>query len=681
MKCNPLRWLWGLFALLPLALLAIVSSRAGIEADLTARVKENLKRSGLTWAEVVFEGREARIGGRAADDGDPDKATQIAFDTWGVRTSTSAATLLERVERYEWLAERQGNVVRLAGHVPNDKVRAEILAAAKAALPNITVEDNMRLARGAPALDVWTGGITFGLKQLAQLKAGQVKLEQTSMTVTGEAATLPAYTSVKTALGSMPKGVQLKQDAITAPLVRPYTWSARFAGDQLVLGGHVPSQRDRESLLATAKSAHPRAKLVDEMQIGAGAPDGYMVAVAAAVTELAKLEEGRAELNDASLTVQGLAGDAAKADGARAGLKRIPGAIRLADQIRHREPPPPPPPAQVQAISPYRTSLFAGTGTVVLSGHVPSEPTREALIALAKQRFPNRAIVDQLQLGSGQPDGWDKCVATGFAAVQRLGNGRANITGNRLEVAGVTTVADIAQSLAADVRNAAGSECQTEVQVRLERDAAAEEAKAKAEAERLKAEADAKAKAEAERLRAEAEARQRADAERRRQPQVAAPAPPPPPPPAPRADPPPAPRVDPPPPPLVQSPAVQQRNEMLERCQQDLKAAASEGITFRRASAEIETRSFPTLNRLAEVAARCADAQIEIEGHTDSDGTPDRNQRLSDRRAQSVLDYLVKAGVPPSRMSAIGYGETRAIAPNDTADNKALNRRIEFTVK
>lgn len=120
---------------------------------------------------------------------------------------------------------------------------------------------------------------------------------------------------------------------------------------------------------------------------------------------------------------------------------------------------------------------------------------------------------------------------------------------------------------------------------------------------------------------------------------------------------------------------------MLERCQQDLKAAASEGITFRRASAEIETRSFPTLNRLAEVATRCIDAQIEIEGHTDSDGTPDRNQRLSDRRAQSVLDYLVKAGVPSSRMSAIGYGETRAVAPNDTAENKALNRRIEFTVK
>ncbi len=673
MKCNPLRWLWGLFALLPLALLAIVSSRAGIEADLTARVKENFKRSGLSWAEVVFEGREARIGGRAVEDGDPDKATQVAFETWGVRTSTSAATLLERVERYEWVAERQGNVVRLTGHVPNDAVRSEILAAAKASLANATIEDNMRLARGAPPLDVWTGGISFGLKQLAQLKSGQVKLEQTSMTVTGEAATLAAYTSVKTALGSMPKGLQLKQEAITAPLVRPYTWSARLSTDQLVLAGHVPSQRDREALLAAAKAAHPRARVVDEMQVGAGAPDGFSVAVAAVVTELAKLEEGRADLNDAALSVQGIASDATKADGARAGLKRIPGSIRLADQIRHREPPPPP---QVQAVSPYRTALFAGTGTVVLSGHVPSEPTREALIALAKQRFPNRAIVDQLQLGSGQPDGWDKCVATGFAAVQRLGNGRANVIGDRLEVVGVTTVADIAQSLAGDVRTAAGSECQTDVQVRFERDVAAEDAKAKAEAERLKAEADAKAKAEADRLRAEAEARQRADADRRRQQQAVAPAPTPPPQTAP-----PAPRVDPPPPPLVQSPAVQQRNEMLERCQQDLKAAASEGITFRRASAEIEARSFPTLNRLAEVATRCIDAQIEIEGHTDSDGTPDRNQRLSDRRAQSVLDYLVKAGVSPARMSAIGYGEMRAIAPNDTPENKALNRRIEFTVK
>lgn len=668
MKCNPWRWLWGLFALLPLALLAIVSSRSSIEADLTTRVRENLKRSGLDWAEVLFEAREARVGGRALQDGDPEKATQVAFDTWGVRTSSGVATLVEKVDKYEWLAERRDDRVRLSGYVPNDKVRSEILAAAKSAFGTASVEDAMKVARGAPALDVWTGGIAFGLKQLAQLKSGQVKLEQTSMTITGEAPTMPAYTSVKTALGSMPKGVQLKQEAIRAPVVRPYTWAARFSADQLVISGYVPSQGDREALLSITKAAHPRIKIVDEMQVGNGPPDGYMATVASVLRELAKLEEGRAELSDTALSVSGLAGDAAKAEGVRSVLKAIPGSMKLTELIKHREPPPP---AQSQT---YRTSLFAGTGTVVLSGQVPSEQTREALLALAKQKFTNRAIVDQLQVVTGQPEGWEKCVEVGFDVVQRLGNGRANYLGRRLEVLGTTTDIEFARTVIGDVRKAVGTNCDSEIRVDYVRDTAGEEAKAKAEAdramaeaERLRVEAEVRARAEAERVRAEAEARLRVAAQ---QPPPAAASPPAAPAPVARPS-----QSDP------REQLVAERNAMLARCQADLKDAAREGINFKRASAEIESKSFGTLNRLAEAAARCPDANIEIEGHTDSDGTPERNQRLSDRRAQSVLDYLVRAGVSPGRLSAIGYGEDRNIAPNDTPENKALNRRIEFAVK
>lgn len=722
MKCNPWRWLWGLFALLPLGLLAIVSSRSSIEADLAARVREHLKRSGQDWAQVTFEAREARIGGRAIDEADAEKAAQVAFDTWGVRSTTSVATLIEKIEKYEWLAERANNFVKLGGFVPNEKARAEIHAGVKASFPTATIEDNMKLARGAPAADVWHSAITFGLTQLAQLKSGQVKLEQTSMTLTGEAATLPAYTKVKTALGGLPKGVQLKHEAVSAPIVRPYTWAARLGGDQLLLGGYVPSQKDREALIGAARSAHPKVKIVDEMQIGAGAPDGYISAAAAVLMELAKLEDGRAELRDTSLSVAGLADDQSKADSVRAGLKKVPSSIRLADQIKYRDPPPPPTPtAQLAVMSPYRTSVFAGTGTVVLSGFVPSEQTRQALIDLAKQRFPNRAMVDQMQLGAGQPEGWDKCVVAGLAAVQRLGNGRVHFVDRRLEITGRTQSVDLAQTLSGDVKTVVGNDCEADVKITLERDVAGDEAKVKAEADRLRAEAEAKSRADAERAKAaidqsaearqkaaavaradadakarvEAEARQRAEAaaqaraageaktradgearqraeaeartraaadeERRRQ-LVAAQTPP-------AAS---QPR---------QSATVEQRNQMLDRCQHELKDASRDGIYFKRASAEIEAKSFPTLNRLAEVTVRCIEARIDIEGHTDTDGTPDRNQRLSERRAQSVLDYLVKAGISPARLSAIGYGDSRNVTSNETAENKARNRRIEFTVK
>jgi outer membrane protein OmpA-like peptidoglycan-associated protein len=110
------------------------------------------------------------------------------------------------------------------------------------------------------------------------------------------------------------------------------------------------------------------------------------------------------------------------------------------------------------------------------------------------------------------------------------------------------------------------------------------------------------------------------------------------------------------------------------------QVAREDVILFQYARSDIDPKSFATLNKVAEAANRCPEFRIEVEGHTDSDGAPDRNQRLSERRATAVREYLVKAGVNADRVKAIGYGETRPEAPNDTAENKARNRRIEFSV-
>ena len=117
-------------------------------------------------------------------------------------------------------------------------------------------------------------------------------------------------------------------------------------------------------------------------------------------------------------------------------------------------------------------------------------------------------------------------------------------------------------------------------------------------------------------------------------------------------------------------------------CQTALQSTAREGmIRFERASANLTRESFATLNKLATVVRDCPDITVEIEGHTDSEGTPERNKSLSDRRALSIVEYLQRGGVDPKKMVAIGYGETRPLVPNDTPDNRAKNRRIEFIVK
>jgi len=103
-------------------------------------------------------------------------------------------------------------------------------------------------------------------------------------------------------------------------------------------------------------------------------------------------------------------------------------------------------------------------------------------------------------------------------------------------------------------------------------------------------------------------------------------------------------------------------------------------IYFDTASAELDQKREPLLNRLAEIVNRCEAVGMEVSGHTDSDGNKASNQNLSERRARAIVDYLAKRGVTEGRIRAIGYGDTRPVVSNDTPKNKAKNRRIEFRV-
>jgi OOP family OmpA-OmpF porin len=117
-------------------------------------------------------------------------------------------------------------------------------------------------------------------------------------------------------------------------------------------------------------------------------------------------------------------------------------------------------------------------------------------------------------------------------------------------------------------------------------------------------------------------------------------------------------------------------------CQQLFSEVLAKGtIRFESGRSNIEVDSAGLLDHLIEIALRCPTSNIEVAGHTDSDGDGSTNQALSEKRAQAVVDYLVRAGLPASRFSAVGYGSTKPAAVNDTDEGKARNRRIEFVVK
>jgi OOP family OmpA-OmpF porin len=105
------------------------------------------------------------------------------------------------------------------------------------------------------------------------------------------------------------------------------------------------------------------------------------------------------------------------------------------------------------------------------------------------------------------------------------------------------------------------------------------------------------------------------------------------------------------------------------------------GITFDFNSAVIKPSSYPVLDDAARVFKAKPTIRVEISGHTDSIGSDSYNMKLSNQRANSVRDYLIRYhNIDPSRLIAVGYGETQPIADNRTRSGRDMNRRIEFKV-
>jgi OOP family OmpA-OmpF porin len=578
MRCNWRRWLWGLIPLIALSSAAIHLVRDAIEQDLADRARRVLSESGARWAAIAVDGRDVVLRGSATLDNEPVEAATALRRVWGVRHVNNNAGLAAKIEPFIWSARKRGNRVRLSGYVPNRKTRQVVIGIARAAMPGSEVVDLMHVGRGVPPTDTWIAGLSFALKQLASLKKGEVRLEDLAFAISGEAEDAAAYRALSATLKrGLPKGITLANARIAAPVVSPYTWSAQFAGGQLVLSGHVPGDSVRAELLAAAGSAPAGTDIVDRMEPAEGAPADWPNVAAALVKELVRLESGSIALKDAALTVGGIAADEAQAQAVRAALRAAATApFKLTDQIRVREPkvePKPAPDPAPPAPSPPTDAR-------------PAAPPEEA----SKLAAPAPAVPP--------PDPTSRTEAPKAEAAPK---------------------AEVAPKTEPAPKTEAKSE-------------AAPKTEAKAEAAPKAAEGAPKTEDKM------------------------------------AAAPPPA--VAPPPPALV------------AECRANLSKIARAGrILFDSDSATLDISSFDTLNRLAAAARQCPGVRIAVEGHADIEGSNEYNQRLSVRRAEAVVAYLVKAGADAQQLEAMGFGASRPAAPNTTVGNKAKNRRIEIIVR
>ena len=108
------------------------------------------------------------------------------------------------------------------------------------------------------------------------------------------------------------------------------------------------------------------------------------------------------------------------------------------------------------------------------------------------------------------------------------------------------------------------------------------------------------------------------------------------------------------------------------------KPIVLEGVNFETNKAVLLEGAANILDRVAQSLIAHPEVKVEIGGHTDADGSESYNMKLSQRRANTVRDYLIKMGVPAAQLTAKGYGEAQPIADNKTTEGKATNRRVEL---
>lgn len=118
----------------------------------------------------------------------------------------------------------------------------------------------------------------------------------------------------------------------------------------------------------------------------------------------------------------------------------------------------------------------------------------------------------------------------------------------------------------------------------------------------------------------------------------------------------------------------------VERVGEGIHITFESGILFKVGSADLSAEAKENLTKLSTSLTEYPDTHVLIEGHTDSSGSEELNQKLSEKRAKSVSTYLEGKGITANRLKTKGYGESQPVASNDTKEGKQKNRRVEVAI-
>ena len=240
---------------------------------------------------------------------------------------------------YVWWATRIESSIRLRGSVPSDEVRRTVLGMVKAHFPDLTVEDRLKVTKGALPQDQWLGAVSFGLQQLSHLKRGSARLLDIALRVDGEAQSAADYTEVKKALaGPLPAGLIVAKANIKPPVADPFIFVADLGANALSLSGSVPSESARKEVRELSRQLFRRPGLDDRLELASGAPKDWNEAVVAALRALSQLESGKIALAGLAVTIEGVAPDKGTAVAISYQLRRdLPALFSTSESISWKE--------------------------------------------------------------------------------------------------------------------------------------------------------------------------------------------------------------------------------------------------------------------------------------------------------------------------------------------------------
>ncbi len=604
------------------------------------------------------------------------------------------------------------NELSLQGFAPSPRSVQQLVAHARRLFPDSGIDVRVEVARGAP--QAWREMTGFMLEQLALTEKAEVRLRDTDLTFRATAAGPQAYSVLVDALGGrLPDTMRLAESQILPPVVTDYRWQAVIGSEVASLSGVVPDKQARAQVLAHIKTVMPHLQVEDDSNFASGESEGWVGAIQFLLDQATNLEPGAViELEKDTIHIFGRAISPESYLQIVSNLQSavpkgyVQGRISVAAPVVER----------------YIWRIQRDNGLSVLSGFIPSQAVRNVVNAAARVELTDTDVVDQMLIAEGAPIGVDWGAATNYALklAARLQQGSVFLENDNISVEGeAKTIDDYRAILAAMsgnlpanlyllrelVKPPARSDAATLPYTFLATfdgrnvtvDGVVRDAVAKAQLESLVADTfvnvpaqvsidllprgrqgiDAQIKTLLRRLAASVEGRFRiiddslnffavVQSEAQATDVQAA---------------------------LVQETQIfTHANITIEGLQtfNARRASSCEAILndfvrqhriqFETASARLTRAGRGVLKRIIGSIARCPNTLITVEGHTDSDGDEAYNVTLSQQRAEAVVEYLRQAEIEPSRLHAIGYGEARPIASNDSAEGKSRNRRIEFNV-